>query len=149
MSEIRLCGVVVTDDGSIADVFAADNADGTTDCFYNNDPYGIIGLFGFKDIKIGSIGVAGVTAESSDITPLYGAVRETVVQRVRGDYIGAIYLEDGLLLIKDLTVFEGVIQGHKVGERETVEYTEYVDVADIDDECDIYPSLAEFFDVMY
>lgn len=149
MTNVKLCGVVITDDGSVADVFAFENKDGSVDCYYNNDPYGIVGLFGFKGLKIGSIGVAGVTAETSDISPTYAAVRDTVVQRVRGDYVGAIYLEDGLLLIKDLTMFEAVIQGHKIGERPAKEYTEYIDVADIDDECDDYESIAEFFDILY
>lgn len=149
MNEVKVCGVILSDDRSIVDIYATTDLNGVTTMFFNNEPFGIVSMEGFQGEKIGTIGEINPMTKYVDTMPVYNGIRSIVENGSRGrDIIGAIYLEDGLILIKDLYPFEAVKQPHKLVAGAEEEYTVPVDVAEVDEEFDDYDDLMGFFDYL-
>lgn len=136
MDNLNLCGVAENDSNEITEVYFTQNEDGTKELFYNNDPYGIVSIYGLKDIEIKPL---DREAARDRFEYLYAAL----ATKARGGAVAIIYLEDGLLFIKETMPFSAVKQPFKYGERPEEVYTGYADVTDLDDDSEEFAELIE------
>ena len=136
MDNLNLCGVAENDSNEIVEVYYTIYEDGTKELFYNNDPYGIVSIFGLKDAEVRPI---NKEVARDRFEYLYAAL----ASKARGGAVAIIYLEDGLLFVKETMPFSAVKQPFKFGEKPEEEYTGYADVTDLDDDSEEYAELIE------
>lgn len=135
MSEYKIVGVVFSTDGDLVDIVSTDFGFGIKDCFYNNDPFGIVCFSGFKNHEF--VEVEKYIREEGKwiVNPDYEAECEVVKTGVLGACKGALFFKDGILLIQDTVFFKGVFQ--KKQSDDTYIEEKYVDFVDVSDEEDL------------
>lgn len=148
MSDMRLCGVAKTETGDIVDIYFTSYDNGSNELFYNNDPYGIVSIYGLKDVEIREIqqnkfDIVSDGYTEAETTPEYQYAYSVVASKARGEVEALIYLSDRLLIVRDLETFEGVIQSIRLGEIADVPYTGYVDVTNVDEDSKEYSDLID------
>lgn len=137
MSEYKIVGIIILDDGDLVDIVSADNGFGIKDSFYNNDPFGIIGFSGFENHEFESIEKYIVEDSKWSVSTEYESMCELIRSGIRGKCKGALFFKDGILLIQDTVFFEGVFQKRQQDDTYIEEkYTEFVDVFDIENVID-------------
>ena len=131
------CGFVVTDSGEITEVYGFSNSNGTTELYYNNDSYGIVGLWGFK--------------EEVEVTSMSDGDEANMLRMLqhgeRNAKAGIILLENGLMTIESVYLFKGEIQPLQTNssdfDAKPIDY--FIDTVDIDEDCDEYDMVAGLF----
>ena len=141
MDNLRVCGVVVTNDRDIVPLYACDRHNNYKELFYNNDPFGIVSVFGFENIAIGDIGDDCSTGSKMDI------FAKAIKTRARGAAYGIIDTGTNLLIVRDLESFQCDIQEYK-GTGTSVQYKGYIDVAEADDELPEYAEMCEILGII-
>ena len=72
---------------------------------------------------------------------------EALKRKLRGEAVGIAFLEDGFLIIKDAEYFTAVIQPIRLGEREEIEYKQFIDVSEVDDMSSDLEELCDIFNL--
>jgi len=133
------CGVCLTDSGDVAAIYGVTNDDGDFSLYYNNEPYGIVSLSGFRDLQIVPTQSCGLTQE---------VLASALIGKVRGrDVTCIITLKAGLLILKGEYKHNAFIQDFKYiddGEQ----YHGYFDISDIEDDDECYEELCEVMGII-
>ncbi|MCI9050332.1 MAG: hypothetical protein HFI05_00170 [Lachnospiraceae bacterium] len=145
-------GAIITDMGDITELIAKESGDGAYDLYYNNDPYGIINFYGFRDLRFKPIETEctiavneGSVLKNNSEEYIYAV--EALKRKLRGEAVGIAFLEDGFLIIKDAEYFTAVIQPIRLGEREEIEYKQFIDVSEVDDMSSDLEELCDIFNL--
>lgn len=149
MNDITLCGVILTEANEITDVYFTREDNGNNELFYNNDPYGVVSIYGLKDLSIKGIERYSYDNEGncneSKLDDKYTYIYSALATKARGESMGIVLLEDGLLFITNTSPFEALIQPLRLGEKPNKAYSGYVDVTDVEEGTDDYDTLTGVF----
>ena len=132
------CGFIITDDDEISEVYGFTNSNGYTSLYFNNDPYGLVLMDGLQNVEIEELG----DAERQ--------ISRMLAKQERGIARGIILLKGSLLIIRDVESFEAEIQPLEVVNGSCIgrPLGYYVDVADLDEDCDEYERVASLFNII-
>lgn len=123
--EIKSVGVIRTDSDDVATIYAAEKGGGCSDLFYDNDPYGVVSMYGFEGAKF---------ADMSDVDGLQEYMINALDLGVKGSARGLVWLADKkhLLVIFETLPFIAEIQPTEMGSEDSTPYTASVDVTDLE-----------------
>ncbi|MDE5638590.1 MAG: hypothetical protein K2I47_02150 [Odoribacter sp.] len=104
MEENLVCvGLVVTDAGDKTVLVSWGVGEEGASCYYNNDPYGIVGCHGFVGLHLKGIELP----KNGEVSAAYKEVEAVLGGGLYGNVQAVIACEEGLLLIRDTTYFTG------------------------------------------
>jgi len=130
-----IIGVIMTDTRDLADIVSCEIGNERKDCFFNNDPYGVVNLNGFQDLTFKYISKyerdsKGGLASSKE----YLQACSMLADETYGKLQGIIFCEEGTILIDDAVYFDARIMPTKNGETEIVPFTGEVISSEMDEE---------------
>ena len=129
-TEYCVCGYTVTDDDIITEVVGRTDANGITELYFLNEPYGACAIFNLKGIVVSPV--------HSDKSGIDRELQDILMSERRNAKKGVILLEDGLLTIENLFPFKAEVQGFTVDEG--------TKVYEFPDEVDVNPDIGELLD---
>lgn len=137
-NDLKFCGVALDERGELQSVYYRECPGGVKELLYR-DFCGGNSVCGFKTLNLQEEEKyvldkgKGTFVDSSIFTHF----KEMLLTQARGRCILILSIEEGFLLVEDLFPMKAVIQPKRLGERESIPYTDEVDVCSIDEEdCD-------------
>lgn len=141
MSVAKLVGLVISDDDEVAGIYTAEEGTGVKDCYFNNDPYGIVNYCGFKDLEFRPLqATVHVDCDNTGSTTCeHSPEYKSLLSMLRpNECVGVIQLTNGYILIKDTYAFKADLKLINANGSATVHaYEKQVVVSDEDDVCNI------------
>lgn len=152
MSAAELIGLVISDDNEVVGIYTAEEGTSVKDCYFNNDPYGIVNYCGFKDMEFKPFEktVRIENAEANSVEYGYSPEYKSLLSMLKpGKCVGVIQLTNGYILIKDTYAFRADLKLVRPDGSATVQaYEKQVVVSDEDDVCNIDESVLVAMEVI-
>lgn len=126
--EFMCVGLVRTDMGDTGMIVSADVGEEGASCYYNDDPYGIIGCHGFDGLRFKPVPIP----VKDHVPAAYGELAAILDSDIHGEVNAVISCEEGLVLIRNTTYFTGYFL--KKGSMEAVPLeSNFIELSDGED----------------
>lgn len=138
MGEFRIVGLVESSDGDIAEIYSCE-LEGweAKNCFFKDGEYGVTAYTGFSDVELVPINKFEQAKGGLKETDAYRFGKSIVTEKLKGDYVGVIFVQGGYILITERDYCSGILETNSDGKQR--EYGEGILVGEVE-----YEELEEY-----
>ena len=89
--DLRCVGMVLTDGNDLKEVVTEDVCKAGADCYYSNDPYGVVGLSGFGNYRLKAVDFAIEKGQKE-----WQELKQIITSKLYGEIQAVIMCTEGL-----------------------------------------------------
>jgi len=98
---LHCVGMILTDDGDLREVLTEDVGKPGADCYYSNEPYGVVGMHGFGNYHLKEVNLSTEVGRKK-----WEELKQIITHELYGAVQAVLTCAEGLILVRDVESFE-------------------------------------------